>query len=201
MSTAPRLVLASASPRRRRLLAGLGVPFEARATDSDETPVAGESPRELVVRLALAKARAAARPGEIALGADTEVALDGRVLGKPADADDARRMLQRLSGRAHDVWSGVALVAVASDGAPAGEWSDARLTRVRFRALGDAEIDAYVASGDPFDKAGAYAIQGGASGFVAGVDGDVDNVVGLPLGLVRELLTAAGVEAGLSPRT
>lgn len=193
MSGAPRLVLASASPRRRRLLAGLGVAFEARATDSDETPAPGESPRELVVRLALAKARAAARPGEIALGADTEVALDGRVLGKPADADDARRMLRRLSGRVHEVWSGVAVVRAERDGEPAREWTGARLSRVTFRALGDAEIDAYVASGDPFDKAGAYAIQGGAAGFVAAVDGDVDNVVGLPLALVGELLAAAGV--------
>lgn len=197
MNGAPRLVLASASPRRRRLLAELGVPFEARATDSDETPVDGESPRELVVRLALAKARAAARPGEIALGADTEVAVDGRVLGKPADAGDARRMLRLLAGRTHEVWSGVALVAASETGEPAREWTGSRRSRVTFRALDDVEIDAYVATGDPFDKAGAYAIQGGAAGFVAAVDGDVDNVVGLPLALVRELFAAAG----LSPRT
>jgi septum formation protein len=201
VSALPRLVLASASPRRRRLLAELGLPFEARATDADETPVPGEAPRDLVVRLALAKARATARPGELTLGADTEVAVDGRVLGKPADADDARRMLRLLSGRAHEVWSGVALVRAASNGAAAREWTGARLSRVSFRELADSEIDAYVASGDPFDKAGAYAIQGGAAGFVAELDGDVDNVVGLPLALVRELLATAGVEPALSPRT
>lgn len=193
MRPALRLVLASASPRRRRLLAELGLPFETRATATDETPVAGESPRDLVVRLALAKARAAVLPGELALGADTEVAVDGRVLGKPADADDARRMLRLLSGRTHEVWSGVALARAAADGQPAREWTGSRSSRVTFRKLDDVEIDGYVASGDPFDKAGAYAIQGGASGFVAALDGDVDNVVGLPLALVRDLLAAAGV--------
>jgi septum formation protein len=197
VSADPRLVLASASPRRRRLLAELGLPFETRATETDETPATGESPRDLVVRLALAKARAAARPDEIALGADTEVAVDGRVLGKPADADDARRMLRLLSDRAHEVWSGVALARATADGRPTREWTGSRRSLVTFRKLDDAEIDAYVASGDPFDKAGAYAIQGGAAGFVAAVDGDVDNVVGLPLALVRELLLAAGV----TPRT
>jgi len=193
VSAALRLVLASASPRRRRLLAELGLPFATRATETDETPVAGESPRELVVRLALAKARAAVGSDELALGADTEVAVDGRVLGKPADGDDARRMLRLLSGRTHEVWSGVALACAAADGQPTREWTGSRLSRVTFRSLDDAEIDAYVASGDPFDKAGAYAIQGGAAGFVAAVDGDVDNVVGLPLALVRELLAATGV--------
>ena len=197
MSAPRRLVLASASPRRRELLARLGVEFEVRAVDADETPLAAETPEALVLRLALVKARAAARPGELALGADTVVAAGGALLGKPADDEEARRMLAALSGRSHEVWTGVALVEV-----PAGP-GDGRLreraracrTEVVFRALSGSEIDAYVASGEPRDKAGAYAIQGGAAAFVAHVEGDFTNVVGLPLPLVEELL------ADLSRRT
>jgi septum formation protein len=184
-------VLASASPRRRELLARLVAEFESRPSDVDETPRPGESPRALVERLALAKAEAAARPGEIALGADTEVALDGEVLGKPADAGAARRMLRRLAGREHEVWSGVALV--DRRGERTRREVGSGLTKVRFRALADAEIAAYADSGEPLDKAGAYAIQGGAAGFVAGLDGELTNVVGLPLPLVGELLARAGI--------
>lgn len=192
----PRLVLASGSPRRRELLSRLGVAFEVRAADIDETPRAGESPEALARRLALAKARAAARPGEVALGADTDVAVDGEILGKPADAADARRMLRRLSGRAHQVWSGVALVEVAADGRPLREAVAATRSDVRFRELGDDEIAAYAASGEPLDRAGAYAIQGGAAPFVAALEGDLSNVVGLPLAATRVLLT----RFGFSPR-
>ena len=181
------LVLASASPRRRELLGRLGIPFEQRAVDADETPRPLEEPEALVLRLALLKARSAARPGEIALGADTEVAIDGAVLGKPADDEDARRMLRALSGRAHDVWTGVALVAPSADG-PARELARACRTEVRFRELNADEIAAYVASGEAADKAGAYAIQGGASRFVEAIVGELTNVVGLPLPLVSELL-------------
>lgn len=190
MSAAPRLVLASSSPRRRELLAGLGVDFEVRPAEADETPRPGEAPEPLVLRLALAKARAAARPGELALGADTVVALDGEPLGKPADAAEARAMLARLSGRHHQVWTGVALV--ERDAAGVRERARAVVTDVVFRALSAAEIDAYVESGEPLDRAGAYAVQGGAAGFVASLEGSWSNVVGLPVGAVRELLARHG---------
>ncbi|HEX9801397.1 MAG TPA: Maf family protein [Thermoanaerobaculia bacterium] len=187
----PRLVLASSSPRRRELLARLGVEFEARATDADERPLAGEAPADLVRRLALAKARAAARPGEAALGADTVVALGGEILGKPADDADARRMLRRLSGRAHEVWSGVAIVFGADAGA-GRETVQVVRSDVRFRTLSDAEIADYVAGGEPRDKAGAYAVQGGAAGFVAALAGERSNVVGLPLAATARLLADFG---------
>lgn len=190
MSAPVRLVLASSSPRRRELLATLGVEFEVRPADADETPRAGEAPEPLVLRLALAKARAAARPGELVLGADTIVALDGEPLGKPADAGEARAMLARLSGRHHQVWTGVALVERNATGAR--ERALAVVTDVVFRSLEPAEIDAYVASGEPLDRAGAYAIQGGAAAFVASVDGSWSNVVGLPVGAVRGLLARHG---------
>jgi len=180
------LVLASASPRRRELLGRLGLRFEVRGVDLDETPLPGEAPRPLVERLALAKARAAVRPGELAIGADTVVALGMEPLGKPADAGEASEMLRRLSGRTHEVWTGVALVDRRSPGC--GETVDAVLTQVRFRVLGDEEIERYAASGEPLDKAGAYAIQGGAAGFVENLDGDFENVVGLPLARLREML-------------
>ncbi len=195
----PPLVLASASPRRRELLSRLGLPFVVRPADADETPLPGESPRALVIRLALVKARQVARPGEVALGADTVVALAGRVLGKPADDAEATAMLRRLSGREHEVWTGVALVAPGGDGEPPRERAAACLTKVAFRALSAAEIAAYVASGEPRDKAGAYGIQGGAAAFVSGLDGEHSNVVGLPLPLVGELL-AGFVPQSLSRR-
>lgn len=185
----PPLILASASPRRRELLSRLGLPFTVRPSDADETPLAGESPRALVLRLARVKARQVARPGELALGADTVVALAGRVLGKPADDTEAAEMLRQLSGREHEVWTGVALVAPGSGGEPARERAGACLTKVTFRTLSAAEIAAYVASGEPHDKAGAYGIQGAAAAFVSGLDGEHSNVVGLPLPLVGELLS------------
>ena len=191
----PRLLLASSSPRRRELLARLGIPFELRAAPADETPRAGEAPRELVERLALDKARLAAEAGAVALGADTVVAIDGELLGKPADAAEARRMLARLSGRAHQVWTGVALVGRSELGA-LRELVRSDLSEVVFRALDESEVERYVASGEPFDKAGAYAIQGGAAGFVEELRGDRSNVVGLPLPLVAAMLR----EAGFRPR-
>lgn len=187
MSAAPRLVLASGSPRRRELLARLGVDFEIRAAEIDERPLPGERPEALARRLALAKARAVARPGEVALGADTDVALHGEIFGKPANAAEARRMLRRLSGRTHQVWSGVALVRAAADG-PAREEAEVVRSDVRFRVLSDDEIAAYAASGEPLDRAGGYAIQGGAAPFVAELTGELDNVVGLPLAATVRLL-------------
>ncbi len=197
MTTPIELVLASGSPRRRELLTRRGMPFSIRPTDVDETPRAGESPREMVERLALAKARAAARPGEVALGADTVVALGEQVLGKPRDEAEARRMLQKLSGRTHEVWTGVAVF----DRRAGVERVHRRAVRtaVTFRVLSESEIADYVASDEPSDKAGAYAIQGGAAAFVEQLEGDYDNVVGLPLTAVEEML--AELDPPVSPRT
>jgi septum formation protein len=181
-----RLVLASGSPRRRELLADLGLRFEVRPIDADERPLPGEKPEALVLRLALEKARAAAREGELALGADTVVALGDEILGKPSGPAEAEWMLSRLAGREHEVWTGVATVA-SSPGLRV-ERARAARTRVAFRALERAEIAAYVASGEPLDKAGAYAIQGGAAAFATRVEGSFTNVVGLPLETVRALL-------------
>lgn len=189
MNDLPRLVLASSSPRRRELLAELGLPFEVRPSDADETPRPGEGPEALVLRLARAKAARVARPGELVLGADTVVAIDGEILGKPIDGADATRMLRALSGRPHEVWTGVALH--RTTGTTASEptaLAYARRTLVTFRELSESELTAYVASGEPRDRAGAYAIQGGAAGFVERMEGDWDNVVGLPLAAVRDLL-------------
>lgn len=190
MSRNLRLILASSSPRRRELLATLGVDFEVRPTDTDETARPGEGPEALVLRLALAKARAAAGADELALGADTVVAVDGDPLGKPTDAAAARAMLARLAGRRHEVWTGVALVERGARGLR--ETARAVCTVVEFRPLASAEIDAYVATGEPLDRAGAYAIQGGAAAFAARVEGSWSNVVGLPVGAVRDLLARLG---------
>ncbi len=193
---APPLVLASASPRRRELLSGLGLDFEVRPTDVDETVLAGESPAEHVQRLAEAKAVMAAEAaasssadgGELVLAADTVVVVDGEILGKPRDDADARRMLERLSGHGHEVLTGVAVRG------PAGEplLAAVEATRVRFAELTAEEIDWYVASGEPMDKAGAYAVQGLGALFVEAVDGNYSNVVGLPLPVVYRLLRRAG---------
>jgi septum formation protein len=198
---AERLVLASASPRRRDLLSRLGLDFEVRPVDADETPRAGEPPEALALRLARAKAAAAARPGEIVIGADTVVAVDGELLGKPGDAAEAELMLRRLSGRRHEVWTGVAVLRCLPSGESGHEIARACRTEVSFRGLGEQEIAAYAATAEPLDKAGAYAIQGGAAGFVERVDGDYDNVVGLPLALVRRLLEEIGFAGALSRRT
>jgi len=178
------LVLASASPRRRELFALLGLPFRAVATRVEEGVRKGEAPAEVVARLAWAKAKAAAagHPTALVVGCDTVVALGEEVLGKPADAEAARAMLRRLRGRAHAVYTGVAVVG--------GGRRAVRVARttVWMREYGDEEIDAYVASGDPLDKAGAYAIQHAGFRPVASWEGCYANVVGLPLcHLVRVL--------------
>jgi len=176
----PGLVLASGSPRRRELLAQLGLTFTIVSPDVDETPHPGERPIHLVRRLA--RAKAAAVGGAVVLAADTTVELDGDNLGKPADVDDARRMLRRLSGRAHRVHTGIA-VRVGSDVA-----AEVVTTIVTFVALQPPVIDWYVGTGEPLDKAGAYAIQGAGGVFVEHVRGSVSNVVGLPLTTVARLL-------------
>lgn len=184
MDTTVPIILASASPRRRELLAAAGIPFDVVVADVDESVIAGERPDEYVRRVAHMKAQAVSRdrPDALVLGADTTVVIDGDVLAKPADDDEAARMLQRLSGREHVVLTGVAAIS------PMGESEAVAATRVWMRALTDAEIREYVRSGEPRDKAGAYAIQGLASRFISRIEGEYANVVGLPIAVVDSLL-------------
>jgi septum formation protein len=185
------LVLASASPRRRELLAQAGFSFEVHPAQIPEEPKPGEDPIAYVIRLAREKAQAvfdqlSANPETAAnlavLGADTTVTLDNHILGKPADPADAARMLRLLSGRTHRVITGVAVVTAERTEVAA------EVTGVKFLTLSDEEIAAYVASGEPMDKAGAYAIQGRAARWIPRIEGDYFNVVGLPLALVSTLL-------------
>jgi septum formation protein len=177
------LVLASRSPRRAELLTSAGIPFVVRTADIDETPRAEENPTEYVMRLAIEKAHAVERAaGETVLAADTTVVLDSMIMGKPEDAGDATRMLTALSGQRHEVITGVCLLDDER------EVSDYARTGVWFAPLSDAEIAAYVASGEPMDKAGAYAIQGLASRFIERIEGSYSNVVGLPVELVYRIL-------------
>lgn len=191
--TAPVLCLASASPRRTELLRQLGVPHLVVPSGADETQRAGEPPADYVLRVACGKAAGVleAAPerarGLPVLGADTTVVIDGRVLAKPADRADCHDMLGRLSGCEHEVLTAVAL---AGRGATRTRLSS---TRVRFRQIGAAEIDAYWATGEPRDKAGGYAIQGYGAAFVQRVEGSYSGVVGLPLFETAELLAEAGV--------
>jgi septum formation protein len=186
-----KLILASASPRRAEILRDAGFAFDAVPAPVDEAPRPGETPGERVARLAEAKARAVAeqaRGEAVVVGADTEVVLDGEVLGKPASADDARRMLKLLGGRTHEVVTGLAVLAL-----PEGTLRVEReTTRVTFAPLTDAELEDYVASGEPFDKAGAYAIQGRGGRYVTRVEGCYFNVVGLPLARLYRLLGELG---------
>ncbi len=177
------LVLASKSPRRQQILRDAGIPFVVRSADVPEERRPGESPPDYVRRLAEEKAFAVPiSTGEIILGADTVVVIDGLVLEKPSDARDAMRMLGLLSGREHEVITGICL---RSD---TGKIVDVATTRVRFVPLTRQEIEDYVASDEPMDKAGAYAIQGLASKFIDRVEGSYSNVVGLPVSLVYRLL-------------
>jgi septum formation protein len=185
------LLLASASPRRAELLRAAGIRFEVAPADVDERQRDGEDAEAYVRRLAAAKASrvAAAHPGRAVLGADTTVVVSGEVLGKPRDAEEAAAMLGRLSGRSHRVLTGVCLIS------PDGRVDVAvATTTVEFRALSPADIDAYVASGEPMDKAGAYAIQGGAGTFVTRIEGDFDNVVGLPVALIQAMCRGGRIQ-------
>jgi len=177
------LVLASRSPRRREILAQAGILFTIRAADVDESPFFGETPEAYVQRLAEWKACAVpAEPGETVLGADTTVVVENEMLAKPADPADARRMLAALSGRCHEVLTGICLKRGAA------LIRDYAVTRVWFTPMSEAEIESYVASGEPMDKAGAYAIQGLASKYIDRIDGCYFNVVGLPVSLVYRRL-------------
>ena len=192
------LILASASPRRRELLTQAGFVFEVRPAHIPEDPLPGEDPIAYVTRLAREKAEAVYRAiaksdrsaGEVAvLGADTTVTLDKQILAKPEDAADAERMLRTLSGRTHQVMTGVAVV--TADRVEVA----AEVTAVQFLTLSDEEIAAYVATGEPMDKAGAYAIQGCAARWIPRVEGCYFNVVGLPLSLVTTLLDGCKLNA------
>jgi nucleoside triphosphate pyrophosphatase len=192
-----RLVLASASPRRAEILRNAGIAFEAQAALIDESPREGELPGDYVQRLASEKARAVANEvaerqgidGEtIFIGADTTVVIDGEMLGKPESEEDARRMLRRLSGRMHEVYTGIALVRRPEPWERVAE----EVTRITFAKLSDGDIESYVASGEPFGKAGAYAVQGIAGRHVTRIEGCYFNVVGLPLARLHSLLRESG---------
>ncbi len=178
------LILASASPRRRELFAHLGLLFRVVVADIDETPHPGEQPVPYTLRLAEAKARAvlALHPAATVLGADTTVTVDGTLLGKPIDEQDAARMLQMLRGRAHQVTTGVAIVSASQARV------QAETTTVWMSGITDTEIAAYIATGDPMDKAGAYGIQGHAMRWIPRIDGEYSNVVGLPVAAVHTML-------------
>jgi len=175
------LILASGSPRRAEILNAVGWPFEAITAGIDETLGADEQPLDYVRRLAREKAQAVAAKLEtgLVLGADTTVVVEGELLGQPENDEDARRMLRLLSGKWHEVLTGVALVRIGDE-----TRVDCERTRVRFAEMSEAEIAWYVASGEPKGKAGAYGIQGRASLFISGIEGDYFNIVGLPVHLV-----------------
>ena len=189
------LILASASPRRMALLSEAGYVFEVEPAHVDESELVGEAPGAYVLRVAAMKARtiAARHPDGIVLAADTTVVVNGAMLAKPANDADAKRMLGLLSGRTHLVLTGVVLIRGGRESSAVVD------TRVRFRPLTAEEIDWYVASGEPRDKAGAYGVQGLAARFVDSVEGSYSNVVGLPIGAVRALLGAEGVAPGDAP--
>ena len=179
------VILASASPRRRELLSAMGVAFSVMSADVDEALPEGISPLDAVLLLARRKCEAVLprAEGAIVIAADTVVALDGKILGKPVDRDDALGMLTALSGRTHEVYTGVAV------GYGGSLTVRADRTAVTFRPLTPPEILAYIETGEPMDKAGAYGIQGGAAGFVASLSGEVDNVIGLPTRLLADMLS------------
>jgi septum formation protein len=194
------LVLASASPRRQELLQNAGISFVVQPANVDEAPLANEPARECAERLAGEKAAEVwqSRPQDLVLGADTIVVVDESILGKPVDAADAQRMLRMLSGRTHQVITGVCLMGPRSGGQGPGGLrlraenpelrTNSEITLVTVGEISDQEISDYVASGEPMDKAGAYAIQGRASRWIPRIEGDYSNVVGLPVALVYRML-------------
>jgi len=192
------LVLASASPRRQELLRNADIPFIVHPTEIAEIPNPVETPRAFAERMAKEKAEAVLRqrPADVILGADTVVTVDGEILGKPVNESDAARMLRLLSDRTHTVITGVCLMRAGDRELRTG-YSDIRseTTLVTMNALTDRDIATYVASGEPMDKAGAYAIQGRASRWITRIEGDYFNVVGLPVSLVFKMLRQHGVAA------
>ena len=187
-----RLILASQSPRRRELLRLFHIPFTVRSADIDETMDPNADPAAEVARVSRAKAEATpCLPEDVVIAADTIVVLEGRVLGKPADEADAAQMLTALSGREHQVMTGVT---VLRDGRC---WVHTEITDIRFRPLSEREIREYVATGEPMDKAGAYAIQGKCAIHIQKIDGDYNNVVGLPITRIYQELKAIGIDVYL----
>jgi septum formation protein len=187
LSNQKPIVLASASPRRQELLRNAGIDFVVRSAGIPEVPFLGERPRMFAERMSREKARSAQTQAGVILAADTVVAVEDEILGKPENAEDATRMLRLLSNRTHEVITAVCLL---------GErFEDVRseMTRVHFNTMSEAEIADYVASGEPMDKAGAYAIQGRASRWISKIEGDYYNVVGLPVDLVWRMLQEHGV--------
>ena len=185
------IILASASPRRRELLSLLGIDFEVKCCEIDESIDESLPVEDEIMRLSSEKARAVSSlvsSGDIIIAADTAVTLAGRAFGKPADSDEAFLMLKTLSGKTHEVITGVTV--------KKGDKTDTRaaVTKVTFRPLGDTEIRSYVATGDPFDKAGGYALQGVSSIFATGISGDHFNVYGLPLGMLTDMLRGFGIK-------
>jgi len=184
----PKLILASASPRRAEILTAVGWQFETEVADVDETEFSGEKPEDYVQRLAKAKAETVAANHEnaLVLGADTIVVIENKIVGKPKDFEDARRMLQMLSGNWHEVLTGIALIRVSAGNSEIKV--DLQKTRVKFAKLNDSEIKFLIEKGEPLDKAGAYAVQAQAALFIEEIEGDYWNVVGLPVNLVYESL-------------
>jgi nucleoside triphosphate pyrophosphatase len=179
-----KLILASGSPRRKELLTAAGWEFEAISAGIDESVRSGEDPATYVQRLALSKAEAVAAKLKhgLVLGADTTVVVDGQILGQPVDDADAKRMLQLLNGKWHEVLTGLALVRVGGESRVEFE-----TTRVRFAEMSECEVDWYISTGEARGKAGAYGIQGAAGLFIEQIEGDYFNIVGLPIRLVYEL--------------
>jgi septum formation protein len=194
----PYFVLASSSPRRKDLLGRLGIPFRIAPSAVEEKSLNGESPQDQVCRLALAKAREISGrcPDSWVLGADTIVVIDNRILGKPRDREEAKSMLALLAGRAHEVYTGYALVAARFPEKQVVRWVR---SFVRIRDLCEQEIEGYVNTGEPMDKAGAYAVQGIGSGIVESISGSYTNVVGLPLCEVARDLRQLGIFDFLRP--
>jgi septum formation protein len=188
---APRIVLASASPRRAHILRALGVPFRVEAAGVDEALLPGEDAAAAAERLAWAKAAAVAGGELPVLAADTLVTCEGRILGKPEDAAEAAAMLRQLAGRVHEVVTGMCLVAAGR------ARSGVERTAVRFAALTAAEIDWYVGTGEPLDKAGAYHVDGRGGAFIETIEGSPSNVAGLPVRLLLQLAREVGVDLGL----
>ncbi|MCD8249419.1 MAG: Maf family protein [Lachnospiraceae bacterium] len=186
-----RIILASGSPRRKELLTQIGVSFEVYKAEGEER-VTTNAPEEVVRELSMQKALEVAGKvsGDIYIGADTVVAVDGQILGKPRDEEDAARMLRMLQGRAHEVATGVAVL--TPDGRE--PLSFAETTRVHVFSMTEEEIRTYVSSGEPMDKAGAYGIQGLFAAYVSGIEGDYNNVVGLPVGRLYQELRARGID-------
>jgi septum formation protein len=192
-----KLILASASPRRAEILRDAGVPFVVMSSAVDETPYPNESPQDHVQRLAAAKGELVAARAvgpAIVIAADTVVALEGRILGKPRSTDDARHILEQLSGRTHSVLTGVALIRLPD----AERRSFVESTLVHFAQLGDSDIVQYLATDEPYDKAGAYAIQGRAGRFIPRIEGCYFNVVGLPLARLMHGLHELGWSEDIS---